>query len=81
MEDIADTLMSVFCHMGFPDVILSDNGTQFVSKTMQSFTDILGTAQTFSSRYHAQSNGILENFHHTLKQMVAKVTATRFSTS
>lgn len=33
VEVIADALLSTFCCMGFPDVILSDNGTQFVSRT------------------------------------------------
>lgn len=75
VEDVADALMSVFCQMGFPDIILSDNGSQFISYTMRSFTDMLSIAQTFSLRYHPQSNRVIENFHSTFKQMLAKVTA------
>lgn len=44
---------------GFPDIILSDNSTQFVSRIMRSFTDILFIAQTFRSPYHLFSNGIV----------------------
>lgn len=53
-----DALLSVFFLMGFPDVILSDSGTQFVSRTMRPFTDMLSIAQTFSSKYHPQSNKV-----------------------
>lgn len=48
VEDVADTLMSVFCPMGFPDIILSDNGSQFISRMMWSFTDMLSIPQTFN---------------------------------
>lgn len=59
-EDIAEVLLYVFCRMGFLDVIPSNNGTQFISQTMHSFTDMLSIALTFSSRYHPQLNGVLE---------------------
>lgn len=39
-EDIAEALFVIFSRMGFPCVILSDNGSQFISRTMRSFTDI-----------------------------------------
>lgn len=73
--DVANALMSVFCRMGFPDFILSDNGVQLVSRTMRGFTDLLSIAQTFCSRYHAMSHEIVEKFHRCLKQMLANVTA------
>lgn len=63
-----------FCYLGLPYVILSDNGSQFISQTMRSFTNMLSIAQTFSLRYHPQSNGVIENFHNPLKQMLANVT-------
>lgn len=59
-SDIAECLFSIFCRMGFPDVILSYNGTQFLSHSMRSFTNILSIAQTFNSVYHPSSNGIVE---------------------
>lgn len=75
VEDVAEALMYVFCRMGFPDVILSENGSQLISLTMRSFTDMLSIAQMFSSRHHPQSHSVIENFHTTLKHMLAKVTA------
>lgn len=40
-ESVATALIGIFCCMGFPDVILFDNGSQFVSRTMRGFTDML----------------------------------------
>lgn len=73
-EDLANVLFSIFCRMGFPNVIL-DNGSQFVSRTMRSITDKLSKSQTFSCIYHLRSNGIIEKIHCCLKQMLSKVTA------
>lgn len=73
-EEVADTLILIFCRLGFPDVHLSEKASQFVSWTMRSFTDMLSNAQTFSSWYHPQSNGVIKNFHSSLKQM-PKITA------
>lgn len=74
-ENGAYALMSIFFCMDFPDVILSDNGSQFVSRMMHLFTDML-IAQTFRLRYHRQSNGVIENyFQNILKQILAKGTA------
>lgn len=46
-EDVAKALFSVFGRMWFPDVILSDKGSLFVSRRMRGFTDTRFIAQTF----------------------------------
>lgn len=74
-EVIAESLYSIFCRMGFLDIILSDNGSHFVSRTTKNFTDMLFIAQSFCSIYHAASNGVIEKFHHCLKQMLSKMTS------
>lgn len=51
-EAVATALMGIFYHMGFLDVMLSENCTQFVSRTMRSVTVMLSIAQTFITRYH-----------------------------
>ena len=73
-ERICTALMSVFTKYGFPTIILSDNGTQFVSQLTQSFNKILEISQIFSARYHPQSNGCIERLNQTIKQMLKKVT-------
>lgn len=58
-KDVAEELFYIFYRMGFLCVILSDNGTQFVSRTMRSFTDMHSIVQIFRSCYHPSSNGIV----------------------
>lgn len=74
-EVIAESLYSIFCRMGFLYIILSDNSSQFVSRTTKIFTGMLFIAQSFCSIYHAASNGVIEKFHHCLQQMLSKVTS------
>lgn len=62
----AEGLCSIFCCMGFPDVIRSGNGSQFVLRTMQCFTEMLSIGQAFSSIYHPCSNGIIDKLYRCL---------------
>lgn len=60
----------LFNRIGYPDVILSGNGTQLVSRVMRSFTGMLFIAQMFCLRYHPISNGIVEKLNCCLKQIL-----------
>jgi transposase InsO family protein len=54
----------------YPDAhprIITDNGSQFVSKDFRELVGLLEMEQTFTSPAHPQSNGKLERFHRTLK--------------
>jgi hypothetical protein len=55
----------------YPDAkevrIISDNGSQFVSKDFKELLMFLNFDHTFTSVNHPQSNGKLERFHKTLK--------------
>jgi len=51
---------------GPPEYLLSDRGTQFVSKFMQKVCKILGIRQAFTAAYHPQTNGQAERFNRTL---------------
>ena len=73
-ERICNSLLSVFTRYGFPSVILSDNGTQFVSQITNAFNRMLEISQVFSARYHPQSNGCIERLNQTIKLMLKKVT-------
>ncbi len=48
---------------GVPAVITSDQGTQFTS----SLCSLLNIQHTQTTAYHPQSNGMVERFHHPLK--------------
>jgi transposase InsO family protein len=47
--------------------LISDNGSQFISKDFKELLELLEVKQTFTSANHPQSNGKLERFHRTLK--------------
>ena len=70
---VAEALFTVFARMGLPEEIQSDNGSQFTSGMMKEFHKLLSIKGIYSSPYHAQSNGVVERFHGTLKPMLRKV--------
>jgi transposase InsO family protein len=47
--------------------LISDNGSQFISKDFQELIVLLELRQTFTSANYPQSNGKLERFNRTLK--------------
>jgi transposase InsO family protein len=55
--------------------IITDNGSQFISKDFWELTRLLEIEHTFTSPGHPQSNGKLERFHRTLKSEHARVSA------
>jgi len=70
---VAEALLSVFSRMGFPEEILSDRGSQFTSDMMKEIFRLLAIKGVNTSPYHAQSNGVVERFHGTIKPMLKKV--------
>ena len=73
-ESICTALLNVFSKYGFPQTILSDNGSQFKGQMTQAIMKMLNIIQVHSTIYHPQSNGIVERFNKTIKNMLVKVT-------
>jgi len=69
-SDVAQALSTVFSRFGFPQEILSDQGTDFMSELMQIFLHDFGVNHIRTSPYHPQSNGACERFNGTLKSML-----------
>ena len=72
-------LTDMFSRNGFPGVVVSDNRPQFLSKTFKTICDKNGIRHVTTSVYCPESNGVVEKFHGTLKQMVAKCVEKRGS--
>ena len=53
-------LMSIFATHGLPEMIVSDNGTVFISTDFQIFTKQNGIRHVTSAPYHPASNGLAE---------------------
>ena len=57
---VAQALLRLFCDIGFPKVMQSDNGGEFVNEVMAALKKISGIDERSISAYHHRSNGIAE---------------------
>ena len=73
-QTVAEEIIKVCARMGFPSVIQSDNGSMFTSEMIKQVYRLMNIKPVFSSPYHAQSNGVVERFHGTIKPMLRKLT-------
>ena len=62
-------MLSVFCRMGVPNSILTNQGAQFIGNLMQQLCKKL---EIKIAPYHPQTNGNLERWHGTLVPMLKK---------
>ncbi|XP_062704096.1 uncharacterized protein K02A2.6-like [Aedes albopictus] len=66
-------LRSLFARLGMPEVVVSDNGTQFTSIEFQKFCVDNGIHHVTTAPFHPQSNGQAERFVDTFKRSVKKI--------
>ena len=67
---IVKAIVKFFTFIGFPKSVQSDQGSNFMSGVFQQVMHELGIKQYRSSAYHPESQGALERFHQTLKNMI-----------
>ena len=72
-ETIVEHLIEVTARLGVPSELLTDNGTNFISRVMQQFCTMTGMKQIKTSLYHPQTNGMVERFNATLKRLLRKL--------
>ena len=66
-EMLLDCLVEMTAKLGIHEEVLSDNGSNFVSKTMHQFCQLTGIHQIKTSPYHPQTDGMFERFNATMK--------------
>lgn len=69
-KSVVRALSQFISIFGVPRIIQSDQGSNFCSKLFAQVLKQLNIVHNFSSAYHAQSQGVLERFHQTLKSML-----------
>ena len=69
-KSIVKALIKFFTLVGLPKSVQSDQGSNFMSGIFQQVMHELGIKQYRSSAYHPESQGALERFHQTLKNMI-----------
>ena len=62
----------VMTRHGVPSELLSDRGALFLSKLMEDVYKLMGITNTNTTAYHPQMDGLVERFHQTLTDMLAK---------
>ena len=65
-------LQTLFATHGIPEVLVSDNGTQFTSTDFEEFMRKNGIQHVRVSPYHFSSNGMVEKAVKTLKEGLKK---------
>ncbi|KAL1447357.1 hypothetical protein WDU94_015595, partial [Cyamophila willieti] len=70
-EDVCDFLMELVVQFGVPHRIVTDNGSNLVSKSVNQFLDQVGCRRVAISGYHPQSNGLIESCFKSLKNMLS----------
>ena len=64
----------IFARHGVPEIFRSDNGPQYVSQEMTTFSMEYGFKQITSSPHYLKSNGLAERTVQTIKLMLEKST-------
>ena len=67
---VSKELVNLFSHMGVPDEILTDQGTNFMSSLLEEVYYLLHIERIRTTPYHPQTDGLVERFNGTLKGML-----------
>ncbi|KAG1956974.1 gag-pol fusion protein [Pimephales promelas] len=71
-KNVALCLVQLFARVGFPRAIVTDQGSNFMSKLLKQVYQLLGIKGIRTTPYHPQTDGLVERFNQTLKQMLRK---------
>ncbi|XP_055870283.1 uncharacterized protein LOC129923423 [Biomphalaria glabrata] len=74
---VIEALYSVCTRIGFPEAILSDNGSQYGSDLYTEVCKFFNVKIIKSSLYHPASNGCVERLHGSLKSILRKLCSER----
>ena len=69
---VVEVFKTVFARHGIPEVMVSDNGPQYVGRAFQAFVKEWGFEHVTSSPTHAQGNGAAERAVQTIKRLLMK---------
>ena len=68
-ETVAEALLDMYSRLGITEEVLSDLGTQFMSKCMEEVSRLLSIKQLTTTPYRSICNGLVERFNGTHKKM------------
>lgn len=71
-KQVANALLHLFSHVGIPKEVLTDQGTNFMSLILNQVYQLLGIKRVRTTPYHPQTDGLVERFNQTLKNILTK---------
>ena len=73
METVAQLWRNIFCTFGFPRIIQSDNGAEFVNQVARVLTTAAGIDHRLITPYHPRANGAAERTVQTSTRLIKKL--------
>lgn len=70
---VCEALIDLFTHVGIPQVLISDCGSNFTSQMTQEMLSRLGCSPRFNTPGHPEASGLVERFNQTCKNMLFHV--------
>ena len=72
-EIVANELWNVFCILGLPKIIQSDNGPEFVNEVIRALVKLTGIEHRFISPYNPRADGKVERSIQTVMSIIKKL--------
>ena len=72
MECVSQALFTLFCDVGFPKIIQSDNGAEFVNELVKALTAAGRIDHRLITAYHPQGNGVTERYVGVVSELIYK---------
>ena len=69
-KDVIQFLKDIFSRHGLPEVIITDNGRQFISDITKAMVDLYGSWIRFITPRHPEANGQVENTNHEIEKVL-----------
>jgi hypothetical protein len=72
-ETVASTLWDIFCIIGFPKILQSDNGSEFVNDILRSLVKITGIEHRLITPYNPRADGKVERTIGSVMMVIKKL--------
>ena len=72
-ETVARKLWKIFSIVGFPKILQSDNGSEFINDVLKALTKLIGIEHRFISPYNPRADGKVERSIGTVMMIIKKL--------